>query len=124
MFVEFYYHLSEILKKVRTNTDYDFNAYLFISIFQVLNFASLVIVLRYFFPFDVSKDNVIIFGISFWLMVGGFNFFALYRNRKKIFQKFSQQQLQRREKGKMLLWIYMILTNAVFFYLAFNLIKH
>lgn len=123
MFRELYYLLIQTLKKVKTNDNPAFNAYIGISFFQGYNLLSFLIVIRYFFSVNIEKDLAIILGIFLWLSITVFNYFTLYQKRNDIVKTFDHYSNRWRTRGNFVLWTYMILTNLAFFYLAFNFVK-
>lgn len=123
MFRELYYLLIQTLKKVKTNDNPAFNAYIGISFFQGYNLLSFLIVIRYFFSVNIEKDLAIILGIFLWLSITVFNYFTLYQKRNDIVKTFDHYSNRWRTRGNFALWTYMILTNLAFFYLAFNFVK-
>lgn len=123
MFRELYYLLIQTLKKVKTNDNPAFNAYIGISFFQGLNLLSFLIVFRYFFFVNIEKDLAIIMGIFIWLSITCINYFTLYYKRNDIVKTFEHYSNGWHTRGNVFLWTYMILTNLTFFYLAFNFVK-
>lgn len=122
MFKEFYYWLYELLKKIKTNDNPEFNAYLGISSFQFLNVLTLVGITNFFFALDVSEDTAIYLSIFIYVSITAVNFFSLFRKREKIIKKYEKLPVERQRKGKLYLWIYMLTTTGLSMYVIINLV--
>lgn len=121
MFKELYYRLYELLKKVKTNDNPGFNAFIGISFFQGINILTLVRIANFFFTIDISKDTAIYSGIFIYVSLTAVNFFSLFRTRKEIIKKFEKLPIERQSKGKLYLWLYILITIGLFMYVIINL---
>ena len=121
MFKELYYRLYELLNKVKTNDNPGFNAFIGISFFQGINILTLVRIANFFFALDISKDTAIYSGIFIYVSLTAVNFFSLFRTRKEIIKKFEKLPIERQSKGKLYLWLYILITIGLFMYVIINL---
>jgi len=122
MFKELYYWLHELLKKIKTNDNPGFNAFIGISFFQCMNVLTLVGIANFFFVLDISKDTAIYLGIFIYVFITAVNFFSLFRTREEIIKKFERLPIERQSKGKLCLWLYMLITIGLFMYVIINLV--
>jgi len=122
MFKELYYWLQELLKKIKTNDNPEFNAYIGITFFQCINVSTLVRIAIFFFDLDISKDTAIYSGIFIYVSLAAVNFFSLFRTREEIIKKFETLPIERQSKGKLYLWLYMLITIGLFMYVIINLV--
>lgn len=119
---ELYYWLYEYLKKIKTNDNPAFNAFIGISFFQGINVLTLVGIANYFLAFDISRNTVIYSGIIIYVSLTAINFFSLFVKRNKIIKKFEGFSAKRREKGKLYLWLYILATIALAMYVLIYLV--
>jgi len=122
MFKELYFHLYGSLKKVKTNDNPGFNAFIGISFFQCMNILTLLRIAKYFFTLDIPKSTAVYSGIFIYVSITAVNFFSLFRKRNEIIKKFGEYSIARRNKGKLYLWLYMLATIALFMYVLINLV--
>jgi hypothetical protein len=116
VFKKLYFGLSELLEKVRTNDNPYFNAFIGISFFQCMNVLTISAIINYFFTFNVSKNIAIYLGIIIYVIITIFNFFYLFRKRNEIEKKFEEYSIEKRRKGKLYLWTYILLTIVIFLF--------
>ena len=114
MFRELYYWLHELLKKIKTNDNPGFNAFIGISFFQCMNVLTLGGIANFFFALDISKDTAIYSGIFIYVSLTAVNFFSIFRTKEEIIRKFEKLPIERQSKGKLYLWLYMLITIALF----------
>ena len=125
MLSEMYYWMIFYLRKVKTNDMPEFNAYLLICVLVNANLLTIVMGVSYLLNFDLtifrgdSKYIGLVGGLS--LMV--FIYFYLFRNRKKIIEKYDQLPQKRRVKGITSFWIYSILSLSLLFIVGVNLTR-
>lgn len=122
MFKELYYRLYELLKKVKTNDNPGFNAFIGISFFQCMNILTLGIVANYFLNLDISKSSAIYSGIFLYVSLTAVNFFILFRKKEEITKKYEQLPIERQGKGKLYFWVYALITTVLFIYVIVNLV--
>jgi hypothetical protein len=125
MLSEMYYWMIFYLKKVKTNDMPQFNAYLLICVLVNANLLTIVMGVSYLMNFDLtifrgdSKYIGLVGGLS--LMI--FNYFYLFRQRKKIIDKYDQFPQKRRVRGIISFWIYSILSLSLLFIAGVNLTR-
>ncbi|OJU51545.1 MAG: hypothetical protein BGN96_07915 [Bacteroidales bacterium 45-6] len=122
MFRELYYWLYELLKKVKTNDNPGFNAFLGISSFQCFNILTLAGIANYFLALDISKDATIYFGVILYVSVTAVNFFTLFRKKEEIAKQYGQLPAKRQSRGKLCLWLYMLMTVGLSMYVIMYLV--
>lgn len=122
LFKELYYWLYELLKKVKTNDNPDFSAYLGISFFQCVNVLALVGILNYFIVFDIPINIAVYSGIFIYVLLTAVNFFTLFRKRNEIIKKFGKYSTSQQNKGKIYFWLYALTTVILFIYVIINLV--
>jgi hypothetical protein len=123
LFKELYYWLYELLKKVKTNDNPGFNAYLGISFFECVNVLALVGIVNYFFALDIPRNIAVYFGIFIYVSLTAINFFSLFRKRNEIIKKLEKYSTERQNKGKLYFWLYALTTIVLFIYVIINLVK-
>jgi hypothetical protein len=123
MFNELYYSLYEVLKKVKTNDNPGFNAYLGISSFQCFNIITLGGIANYFIKLDISKSSGVYFSIFLYVLVTAVNYFTLLRKKDKIIKKFEKLPIERQRKGKLYFWLYALITLALLMIIVIFLVK-
>jgi hypothetical protein len=124
MFKELYYWLYELLKKIKSNDNPGFNAFIGISFFQCMNILTLVGIVNHFFALEISKNAAIFLGIFIYFSLTGINIFHLFRTRIEIIKKFEKLPTQRQNKGKLYFWLYMLVTIGLFMFIIINLSSH
>lgn len=122
MFRELYYWLYELLKKIKTNDNPEFNAFIGISFFQCMNVLTIGGIANYLFAFDISKSTAVYSGIFMYVSLTVVNFFSLFRKRGEIIKKFEKLPIERQSKGKLYLWLYILITIGLFMYVIINLV--
>jgi len=122
MFTELYYWTYSILKKIKTNDNPEFNAFLGISSFQYLNVASLFGVANYFLVLNTTKNLVILVSILVLAAIAIVNYYSFFSKRDTIKKKFEKFSPSRRMKGQIFLLLYVLTTLILFIYVLANLI--
>jgi hypothetical protein len=123
MFEEIYYWIYFYLKRIKTNDTPAFNAYLLICTIQFFNFGTLLVLIDYFWKVEYEKNTV----MCMELLVAGalciLNYFLFYSKREVIFLKYIDLIPQRRVRGKIFFWIYILFSFSIFFISVANLVK-
>jgi hypothetical protein len=122
MLREMYYWMIFHLKKIKTNDMPQFNAYLLICVLVNANLLTLVMITNYLLNFNLtifSEDSKYI-GLVGGLSLMIFNYFYLFRYRKKIIEKYDQLPQKRRVIGITSFWIYSILSLSLLFIVGMN----
>jgi len=122
MFSELYFWLYEYLKKVKTNENPGFNAFIGISFFQGINILTIGGIVNYFFAIDIPRNTAIFSGIFIYVSITAVNFFSLFRRRNKITEKFVKVSAERQSIGKLYFWLYVLATMALAVYVLTNLV--
>ena len=123
MFRELYYWMYITLKKKNPNDKPELNAYFLIGILQVLNIATIGTVIKYFLNININIDRNIagFIGLGFAFISAIINRFILYNKREIIFKKCDNLPTDRRTKGQIFFWLYLILSIAIFVVTVANL---
>ncbi len=126
MFKEFYYWMYWYIRKIKFNKDKDVekahSAYLTVSTLQAMNIMSVMVVVKYYLKIVLARNTTIVGSLLLAAILFTINYFYLYAKREVIFQKCENYTPTQKRKGKLIFWLYAILTNFVFFYLAVNLV--
>lgn len=120
MFKEIYYWLYRDFKTVKTNTQPFFNAYIVLSLVQCFNIASLLAIANYYmnYKYEPTKEAGIFYALGLYIVVTLVNYFILFNNRKNIVERYDSYDSKRQRKGKLLSWLYLILSLAALFYIG------
>jgi Na+/H+ antiporter NhaD/arsenite permease-like protein len=122
MFSELYYWLYTILKKIKTNDNPEFNAFLGISSLQYLNIASLFGVANYFLVLNITKNLVILASLIVLVVIAIVNYYNFFSERDELKKKFEKFSPARRRKGQLFLLLYVFVTLILFIYVLANLV--
>jgi hypothetical protein len=122
MFRELYYWLYELLKKIKTNDNPGFNAFIGISFFQCMNVLTLGGIANYFLSLDISKSTAVYSGIFLYVSLTTVNFFILFRKKDEIIKKCEKLPAERKSKGQLYFWLYALITIGFFIYVIINLV--
>ena len=122
MFTELYYWIYRVLKKIPTNDNPEFNAFLGISFFQCMNVITLIGIANYFFVLNVPKNIVIYSGIFIYVIITVTNYFSIFSKRDEVKKKYEKLETTRRKKGQLLLLLYVLVTIILFIYVLTNLV--
>ena len=111
MLKELYYWMCFYVRRVKTNDTPEFNSMFLISIFYLLNFATINIIIKYFWGDNFyTIFNSKSFQIFFALFFISIPYYFLYYKRKKIFEKYDNKSEKRRTIGKICFFLYLILS--------------
>jgi len=123
MIKEIYYWMIFYLRKVPSNDMPEFNSFLSVSLMVFFNIATIFIVTRYLFDISVqlNHNETTLLGISSGIFVGFICYLFTYRQKKEIQVKFNNLPLKRRIQGKVIFWIYVILSFSSIFIAGVNL---
>jgi hypothetical protein len=122
MFEELYYWMYTQLSKIKSNDNPPQNAYFLIGILQTLNIGTFLIVINYYAKIQFAKHAYIYLGISSTIILGLLDHYILYAKREKIFSKYESLSAKRRKKGLVFFWLYVLLSNILFFVAAAYLV--
>jgi hypothetical protein len=124
MIKELYYWMMYFLGKDGKKTEiFGHNSYLLISMLVAFNILTVAIVISYLFnvklkELGIDKQTTQLIGITFGVIVIGFNHFYLYKNQNKICQKYDELKGRRRVTGMILFWVYVIASIILLFTLG------
>lgn len=99
-----------------------FNAYILICLLQIVNIVTIATVINYFLKMDMKKDIAIYTGLGLALIMVIINRFLLYDKRKFIFKQYENIPMERRRKGQIYFWLYVVLSFVIFFVLIANIV--
>jgi len=113
-----YYKLWQQFKRVKTNDMPATNAMIFLTLWQGLNIFLVYIILN-LYVIDISFKftngrNLISFALISLLTL--MNYFFLYRNREKIFEKFKNENSRQSKLGNIMLLVYILGSFVFLFY--------
>jgi hypothetical protein len=114
-----YYRLWQLFTKIKTNDMPATNAMIFISLCQFFNFS-----LIYFFLLQYSiinihfnkRSEVLFYTIPLGIIVYIINYFYLYKNRERLYEKYKNEGKKRKIIGNILLILYVVGSFALVFY--------
>ena len=114
-----YYKLWQTFKKIPTNDTPATNAMVVFSMLHFTNIATIQVLVNQFFNFNIepnSKNEVILFACSLGLVLYLLNFFYLYKNREKLYEKYKDESKSKSIIGNIALIIYIIASAALVYY--------
>jgi len=122
MLREIYYWMVFYLKKIQPNDMPEFNSYLLVSLMICFNVFTLMIIIRYLSNFDFmikfNRDKTTYFGIGSALCVGLLCYFFTFRQRKDIQLKYNELSKNRKIRGQIIFWLYIVLSISLLFTLG------
>jgi len=122
MFNEPYYWMYTYLKKIKTNDMPAFNACLLMCILQMANIGTILVVIFFFLKTNINKSIAVYAGLTMAVTLIVLNYFLLYIKRETIFEKYENNPLKRKTKGKIYFFVYVLLSLAIFFVALANLV--
>lgn len=99
-----------------------FNAYILICLLQIFNIGTIATVINYFLKIDMKRDIAIYTGLGLAFIMVITNRFLLYNKREFIFKRYENIPIERRTKGQIYFWLYVVLSFVIFFVAIANLI--
>jgi amino acid transporter len=118
-----YFRLFKVLAKVKTNDTPAFNAMFMLTIFQICNILSVFMVVNYSFKREYNNHQSTIIGALLCFILLFLNYFFLFRKRAKIIKRYENETKEDRLWGIVALWIYVVVTIAVFFILGNTIVQ-
>jgi Ca2+/Na+ antiporter len=118
-----YFRIYQQLKKVKTNDTPAFNAMGIFGIFQMLNIASIFGIANHFIKVSLSRNQVVVCGIIFFVLLFIPNFMYFFRKKDEICKQYENETKEERRRGTVYLLLYIILSVAVFFTIGETLIR-
>ena len=124
MFRELYYFMYITLRKIKTNVTPAFNSYILICLLQGFNILTIFVIGAYFLKISTTTNsNIAIYmglGLAAFLFIT--NYFLLFAHHESIFEKYNDMPRERIAKGKILFWVYVVLSLVIFFTAGINLV--
>ena len=114
-----YYKLWQNFKRVKTNDMPATNAMIFISMIQFLNVGLIYIFITYYSSLKLefaSKSDIYILSIIFGGTVYTINYFYLYKNRRRLYEKYTNESKRRKITGNVLLILYVLVSFVLVLY--------
>lgn len=119
----FYYRIYKGLTKVKTNDTPALNAMVLLIALQAFNILSVFGIINYFFRLEFDKQQVIIGGISLYIILLVPNYIYLFRKRNEIIKRYQNETAPQKTKGVILLLLYIVITITVFFVLGETIVQ-
>jgi hypothetical protein len=119
----FYYRIYKGLTKVKTNNTPALNAMVLLIALQAFNILSVFGIINYFFRFEFDKQQVIIGGISLYIILLVPNYIYLFRKRNEIIKRYQNETAPKKTRGVILLVLYIVITITVFFVLGETIVQ-
>lgn len=119
----FYYRIYKGLTKVKTNDTPALNAMILLIALQAFNILSVFGIINYFFGLEFDKQQVIIGGISLYIILLVPNYIYLFRKRNEIIKRYQNETAPQKTRGVVLLLLYIIITITVFFVLGETIVQ-
>jgi hypothetical protein len=119
----FYYRIYKGLTKVKTNDTPALNAMVLLIALQAFNILSVFGIINYFFRLEFDKQQVIIGGISLYIILLVPNYIYLFRKRNEIIKRYQNETAPQKTKGVVLLLLYIVITITVFFVLGETIVQ-
>jgi hypothetical protein len=113
MLAQLYYWMCQYLKKVKTNDQPFFNAYLGITFFSCINIVAVGRILYHFKLISGSKEASSFFGLMLYLLVSGILFFTLYLKRVSIENTINEYPARKLKTSKFIFWTYIISSSII-----------
>jgi len=95
------------------------NAMIFISMIQFLNVGLIYIFIAYYSSLELefaSKSDIYILSIIFGGTVYTINYFYLYKNRRRLYEKYTNESKRRKITGNVLLILYVLVSFVLVLY--------
>lgn len=114
-----YYHLWKLLSKIKTHDMPATNAMILISMVHFLNLSLIYIFINYLSLVKIhfaSRIYIYISAISLGVVVYTINYFYLYRNKDRLFEKYKYEGKRSIIIGNILLIFYLVGSFVLFLY--------
>ena len=110
------------VSKIKTNKTPEISAYVLVCVLQMANIGTVYVVINYFLKIALDKNAAVIIGLSLLATLYILNYILLYAKRKSIIHNYESYRPERKTKGKVYFWLYVILSFVVFFVAVANLV--
>lgn len=114
-----YYRLWQLLRLIKTNDMPATNAVILLSMCQIGNLGLLYILAKRFFfaEFEqITRQMIYLYSVTVGLIVFVINYFYLYRNKKKLFERYQRENQNKIVLGNALLIFYVLISFFTVFY--------
>jgi DNA polymerase sigma len=101
-----------VVKTTRRKDQPFFNAYIGLSFLEYMNLGSIFAVVNYFLKYRVSKDASIYGTLILFALILLCNYFSLWVKKEAIVSRYDSLPIK---NGKILVWIFIILSFSIFF---------
>ncbi len=113
---ELYYWMVFHLTLIKTNKTPAFNSVIIISVLQGINLSLIDMLFKYFFNIDFFENlSSELLGLLMFIVLFLINIVFLYSKRNDIIKKFENYSVERRLRGRLFFWIYVVLSFVSFF---------
>ena len=111
------------LRKIKTNDTPAFNSYILICLLQGFNIGTIYVIAAYLLEISTTtdKNTATYMGIAMITVLYIVNYFLLYANRELIFEQYKDIPPERRTKGLIYFWLYVVLSVVFLFTAGINL---
>jgi dolichol kinase len=116
-----YYKLYQTLRKVKTNDTPATNAMILLSVTQAINIVTIQVLINYFFNVKLllrSKYEIIIFAVSFMLIIYLINYFHLYKKHEKINEHYKNESKNKSTVGFIIMVMYILGSFILLFFIG------
>ena len=119
MIKEMYYWMMFFAKKIG-KYDIEMNSYLIMTMLLFCNIVTLFFPIKYYLKLDLKEyeKSYVTIGLLIGIPFLIFTHFYLYKNSKKIIEKYDSMTPVRKRIGMIIFWIYLIGTLPLFYYLG------
>ena len=122
MFKELYYWMYAYVSKIKTNKTPAVSAYVIICVLQMANIGIIFVIINYVLKIDIDKNTAVTAGLASIAVLYILNYIFLYAKRKNIFQNYENTPPERKAKGQIYFWLYVILSFVIFIVAVANLV--
>jgi len=99
-----------------------FNAHFLIMMLQAFNIGTFIVIINYFAKIHFAKNAHIYIGLSLAFVLAVINYFYLYAKKEEIFKKYENLPPERKVKGLIYFWLYVLLSTIIFWTAVANLV--
>jgi hypothetical protein len=91
---------------------------------QGFNIGTIYVIAAYLLKISTTADRntAIYMGLGLAVLLFITNYFLLYAKRESIFEKYTDMPPERKTKGQIYFWVYVLLSVVIFFTVGINLV--
>jgi hypothetical protein len=119
----FYFRIYKALTKVKTNDTPALNAMILLIILQSFNVLTIFGIINYYCNLDFTKQQVIIGGLSLYIILLIPNYIYLFREKDKIVKRYNNETKEDKTWGTIGLLTYIVVTVTIFFVLGETIVQ-